>query len=203
MPTGYTADVQGGKVTEFPEFAMQCARAFGALIEMRDDPHDAKIPDSFEPSDWHSGELDKANRRLTKLEAMKPDAIERAYEDDFATRVAYAQERTAEIETQKARYESMLAKAERWMPPSSEHVGLKKFMVEQLEESVKWDCHTSETPTRTDPADWHANQIAECKRSIAYHTKEHAAEVKRSEDRTRWIRQLRDSLKQLPEAPPA
>lgn len=37
MPTGYTASVQEGKVTEFRDFAMECARAFGALVMMRDE----------------------------------------------------------------------------------------------------------------------------------------------------------------------
>lgn len=48
MPTGYTADVQSGKVTDFAEYAMNCARAFGALVLMRDDPSDADIPERFE-----------------------------------------------------------------------------------------------------------------------------------------------------------
>jgi len=37
MPTGYTADLNDGKQVTFQEFTMKCARAFGALIEMRDD----------------------------------------------------------------------------------------------------------------------------------------------------------------------
>ena len=45
MPTGYTADIQDGKITTLREYALSCARAFGALIMMRDDPHDAPIAD--------------------------------------------------------------------------------------------------------------------------------------------------------------
>ena len=46
MPTGYTYDLYDGKDIEFPDFVMKCARAFGALIEIRDDPMDAAIPTS-------------------------------------------------------------------------------------------------------------------------------------------------------------
>ncbi len=59
MPTGYTAAVQNGTVTRFADFAMNCARAFGALVELRDEM-DAPIPDTFKPSTHHSESLKKA-----------------------------------------------------------------------------------------------------------------------------------------------
>ena len=50
MPTGYTAYVQDGVITEFADFAMKCARAFGALIDMRDESLDAEIRVQREPN---------------------------------------------------------------------------------------------------------------------------------------------------------
>jgi hypothetical protein len=38
MPTGYTAGVADGTITEFREYALLCARAFGACIMLRDEP---------------------------------------------------------------------------------------------------------------------------------------------------------------------
>ena len=38
MPTGYTLDLYNGKDITFEEFVLKCARAFGALIDMRDEP---------------------------------------------------------------------------------------------------------------------------------------------------------------------
>lgn len=46
MPTGYTADLME-KGMEFKPFVLQCARAFGALITMRDDSLDAPSPKSL------------------------------------------------------------------------------------------------------------------------------------------------------------
>jgi len=69
MPTGYTATLMEKNQT-FPEFIMGCARAFGALIMMRDDPNDATIPDKFEPSDYHAKGIIKAREKLAKLKAM-------------------------------------------------------------------------------------------------------------------------------------
>lgn len=50
MPTGYTYPVCEGKITEFPDFALSCARAFGALISMREEPMDAPLPDEIAAS---------------------------------------------------------------------------------------------------------------------------------------------------------
>jgi len=37
MPSGYTSDLYEGKNISFTQFALQCARAFGAAIDQRDD----------------------------------------------------------------------------------------------------------------------------------------------------------------------
>jgi hypothetical protein len=47
MPTGYTAPIADGMT--FEQFALGCARAFGALVTMRDEPSDAPIPERLEP----------------------------------------------------------------------------------------------------------------------------------------------------------
>lgn len=39
MPTGYTADVQTGKIKTLREFALTCARNFGIAILQREEPH--------------------------------------------------------------------------------------------------------------------------------------------------------------------
>lgn len=73
MPTGYTASVQDGKITEFRDFAMQCARAFGATITMRDDPSDAPIPEAFEPENYNAKRLIEAQEEIARLNAMTDD----------------------------------------------------------------------------------------------------------------------------------
>ena len=70
MPTGYTARVKDGTVTEFKDFAMGCARAMGACISMREAAHDAEIPEQFEPSPYHTEQLAKAKADLAAFEAM-------------------------------------------------------------------------------------------------------------------------------------
>jgi hypothetical protein len=194
MPSGYTADVQSGKVTDFREYAMQCARAFGSTILMRDDPLDKAIPEKFEPSTYHEESIARARTELSRLKALSPEEIaaECKAANAEAARSYFA--RKAETRQQRERYEAMLEKARAYVPPSVDHEGYAKFLVTQLEESIRFDCHEYEEPVFMTTDDWLAQRIASTERNIAYHTEQHAEEVERTEGRNRWIAQLRESL---------
>ena len=37
MPTGYTAGIADGTITNFEQYALRCIRAFGATMHLRDE----------------------------------------------------------------------------------------------------------------------------------------------------------------------
>lgn len=198
MPTGYTAPVADGKVTDFAEFAWQCARAFGALVMLRDDSN-ATIPDEFKPSPYYAESVRKAQAELERVRALTPaeaDAeAQREYDDAVARNAQYAAERA---ETRK-RYECMLAEVEAWVPPSPDHVEMKNFMREQLADSIRHDCSDlglyADVKRKPGKA-WHSDKLAAAERDVAYYTRNLAEELERVAGRNRWLRQLRDSLNQ-------
>lgn len=194
MPTGYTAGVADGTITTFPEFAMRCARSFGALIEMRDSPSDAPIPDAFEPSTYHRERIAEARAELARLEAMTPEEIQAGAEEANREAMESWERRVREDCETRQRYEAMLTEARAWEPPSPEHRGMKTFMVEQLEESIRYDATKWERPEPETPEDWHSDRIAKAARDIAYHTEEDRKERERTAERNRWVRLLRESL---------
>ena len=200
MPTGYTHLVQTGEIKDFPTFAMQCARAFGALVLMRDDPPDAPIPDEFKPSDHNAVKLEKAKVRLLKLRDMTPEQINAEHRTKWDAAYEYATNYEREKELQEERYRAMLAKVAEWNPPSPEHDGLKKFMREQLESSIDFDCGGSYKPALlpADPDEWWRGEVRKAQRDIDYHKKADKEERERTEGRNRWVRQLRESLKVAP-----
>ena len=195
MPTGYTANISKG--VSFRQFALDCARAFGACIDLRDSPADAAIPDVFEPSDYHQKALASARERLAEVSGMTAtDAVKAAAKawDDAETRRTV---QLAEIADQRSKYEAMLAHAKAWVPPTSDHVEMKRFMLQQIEESIKFDCSTScyDKPTvRMSGAQWLEHQRAEVDRDIEHHSREYENEVKRCADRTAWVAALRASI---------
>jgi len=195
MPTGYTADVSNGKIATLPDFAMGCARAFGALIAMRDEPADAPIPE-FQPSDYSARQLEVATARLATLRAITPDECSAAAVADYNTQCQSRADSLRERTETRERYESMLEKVKDWTPPSDDHQRFKDFMVEQLAESIKFDCGEypmSELIQLTGPQ-WLAGQLQLAQRDIDYHTKAHAEEVERVAGRNAWVKALRESL---------
>ena len=194
MPTGYTADVQTGKVTDFAEFALQCARAFGALITMRDLPADAPIPTQFKPDKYHEREAQKATAERDRLLSLSPTEIADEAALAEAKRISEEQKWNRASAREKARYEAMIAKVNEWVPPSPDHVEMKKFMLEQLQSSINFDCREREIAPAVTATEWYASRVDAAKRNIEYHREEIKKEIQRSEERTRWVKALKESL---------
>lgn len=195
MPTGYTADVQSGKVTEFREFAMSCARAFGALIEMRDEPADAPVPERFARSTYHDQALATAQARIVELEAMSEEQRMAGAMSDYRQAVEDWERREKERSQHAERYTRMLGKVLAWEPPSPDHEELKTFMRKQLEDSRKFDCSSySSRPQPIHHDKWHSEQIAMAMRSVESHAAERVKETHRVESRNLWLQSLRASL---------
>ena len=197
MPSGYTAAIADG--ITFEQFALNCARAFGACITLRDESGGGdKIPDRFEPDDYHLKQLEKARARLTELEALSlKDAEERcgeAYRQAEASRLQRLQENKAQLEA----YSAMLAKVDAWEPPSDEHNGLRDFMQSQIEDSIKFDDMTDYLgkPTAYQTSiEWLEDQKRAALTDIGRHKAEYDKEVERTEQRNHWVRLLRESLR--------
>jgi len=195
MPTGYTHKVQTGAVTDFPTFALDCARAFGALVHMRDDASDAEIRRS-EPSSYHAEAIEKATADLTRLRSMTPaeigDAYRAAQKEAEEYRREYEQRKAAEAH----RYRDMIAKAAAWEPPTADHRELKTFMLSQLRESLEFDCGGSYSPSvpYEGAQEWWQTQVKKAQRDVDYHRTEQRKEEERCRERNEWVDQLRASL---------
>lgn len=198
MPTGYTAAVQSGEITELRDFALRCARGMGALVMMRDEPMDAPIPERFEPSRYNADRLAEVQAELDAVTTMsREEAATEADKAYHAGCVAF-DKRQIEREKQARQYEAMIAKVEAWEPKAE---GIREFMLDQLRQSLDFDCKPvradspfSGKPKRQTGEEWRAAKVEELTRSIAYHAKANAEEIARTEDRNRWLNDLRASL---------
>lgn len=194
MPTGYTDSIKNN--ITFPEFAMKCARAFGALIQMRDDVMDAEIPDEIIPSNYHKDEMEKACLKLNEAKKMTLSAAKVLAVRDYNEQVAYHEKYVSDANDLKSKYESMLEKVMAWQPPTPDHEELKKFMMEQIKGSIDCDSNTSysKPPQPQSPEKWLGEYVDKQARDLGYHVKEWYAEVERCKSKTEWIRSLKASL---------
>lgn len=201
MPTGYTEAVQSGEISELPDFALRCARAFGALVDLRDEPLSAPIPERLHPHvKYHEEQIAKASARLADLRAMSPDEVQRAAAWSYAQAHRSWQEYRAGRQQRRQRYETMLAKVSAWEPPTPEHVGLKHFMVVQLTESIEFDCNEEfdDAPVAQQASAWLATEVERAQRDLNYHVEALSQEVERTESRNAWLAALRASLEVRP-----
>lgn len=196
MPTGYTADVVDGKVADFRTFALRCARAFGACIEMRDDPMDREPPETVEPSRYCEHAASRARERLVFLDSLTEDDITKhaakAHEDALAS----WRDSCDRYGTENARLKAMERKVLAWKPPTPEHVGMRDFMLEQLRVSKNnW---MPEKPQPETPEEWFRREYADARRSLERNVAEQAKDEERAASRTKWLRDLRESLREQP-----
>lgn len=194
MPTGYTAKLHDGKPQTFEEFALEAARAMGAAIMQRDDAPGPIV--EVEPSTYELEALARDEARLTELRSFTEDdwkAEEKRTRFDTARINRKSIQKASE---RRVRYEIMLAQVEAWRPPTSEHEGLKKFMVEQLTSSIEFDCsirHLTIPPVRA-WQEYRTVQLATAENAVERSKGYLAESIERYESRNKWVRDLRDSL---------
>lgn len=194
MPTGYTAEIADGTVTDFRTFALRCARQFGACIMQRDDPMRDE-PKHREPSDYHRKALAQAEADLAELQAMTVEEAGRRADAEHTNAVREHERYERNQRETRARYDAMLANVQRWTPPTSDHAALKRFMISQLEESRKLDTDWhSNAPKHQSGADWLTARRARASHDVGYHAGEWAEEQSRCAQANAWIDALYGSL---------
>lgn len=197
MPTGYTADLMDGKIVNFNQFALQCARAFGALIEMRDERHDAPIPDEFKPNDCNQKRLEEARQRNVELQNMTVEQVQTACSKDYEESCASRDRYKRDEKLQNDRLEAMEKQVLAWQPPSANHVEMKKFMLDQIRISKHDSSYYDRAAVKKlEPKEWLQAQLEKTQEDIGYHAAEHEKEIERTKGRNLWIKQLRESLKE-------
>lgn len=141
MPTGYTAEIE--KDQSFEDFVLGCARAFGATIHQRDDPSSSKPRLRTEDEDsYYIKALKEAKEEVALLEAMSTE--------ERVTHGAKLRQEALDRQQQffnkkvvlRQKYMDMLAKVEAWYPPTPNHQELKSFMINQITQSIDFDCNT-------------------------------------------------------------
>ena len=203
MPTGYTAPVADGTTTTLRAFALQCARAFGATVTMRDDPMSAEIPERFEPNGFYRRMMEQAIARLRHLQALSPIEAQREMQQQHSAAMARWREQTWGDARQRVRYLAMIDAVCDWEPPTPDHSGLRSFMLRQLHESFTFDCGGEHLrmPRLQRWPEWLAAQIAKAARDVDDYADLQVDENERAATRTAWVRELRASLPRMHKTP--
>jgi hypothetical protein len=165
----------------------------GAAVMMRDDSLDAEITDDAIAgrSTYYSEALKKETARLAELLAMNVDQAEVLAQADFDAAIASREKTIAREQEHVRRYRDMRAKAVAWEPPTPEHIGLKQFMIQQIDESTKYGPYTPEMPVKLPARQWLVQEIDKISKSIERHAQYMGEDYARAKERIEWINAIR------------
>ncbi|MDD4972332.1 MAG: hypothetical protein PHT07_23125 [Paludibacter sp.] len=199
MPTGFTVGIIEGET--FEDFILHCARAFGACVMQRDEPGEIK-PKLQKPSDYHKKKITEIESEIYTVKKMSNIHADIEAKKEFTTVVKRDAEFLEKKEIQKKQYETMLEKVKMWIPPTKDHKELKTFMIQQITDSIKFDCLGYDLNTPTAPLNgeiWKRKKLCELQRNLTYHIKEDKAEEDRINNRNVWLQELYNSIGLVPE----
>ncbi len=200
MPTGYTADIYDAKNVSFQDYLLHCCRAFGACLDQRDDKS-SDLPRLQKPTDYYQKELDAAEKRLEQLRKLSASQAEKKAKKEREEAIQQRRERDQKAMNALFRYKSVLHEVRQWQPPTPDHQNLKDFMIEQLEKSIDFDCHTGEWP-KIPPVmsgeEWRQQEIEKELKRIARETRHNLEEIERVKGNNAWVAAVYKSVGRKP-----
>jgi hypothetical protein len=190
MPTGFTEDLCK-KDIPFEHFVLNCARA--CVGSMRDSS--GPLPKRFSPSSYYKEEIRKDEAKLAALKAMSAGEIQAAAKKDHRKALKAYERHVAEVKVLRDRLITMRFKVATWEPPSQDHDGLKKFMIQQLDNIIENDGQVLDAPPKKKSGkDWKAEKIVCLENEITYNQEAQRKEIQQAKRDTLWVERLRDSL---------
>ena len=196
MPTGYT-DILDNTKEDVPleKFIWRCARAFGSFVMAREEPLDKPIDldklFAVDPSYEYKLAFAKENLKNVALYTLDEceELLEKEYREALERRLKSHSE-TLEI---AEKYKRMKKLVSVWKPPTTAHVELKKFMLQQLDTGAPY-VEDRGLPEKMSPRDWHNKKMAEAKYEVEYYEKEMKEEERRQKVRRLWVQDLITSI---------
>lgn len=197
MPTGYTCDIENDQ--SFEDYLLSCARAFGACMHQRDESGSVK-PKLRSADTYHEQALLEAAADLGAFKTMNREQKEQAGQELKDEQEKWRQEDFNRKILLRNKYDAMAQKVQAWNPPTADHVNLKKFMLDQINESIRFDCDTEyslkqlqATQSKT-AMQFYEEHVQSLERDVKYHEEEHEKATKRNDEANKWIMALYDSL---------
>lgn len=136
--TGYTGAMIE-KNLDFNAFVWRCARAFGPLIHMRDEPMDADIPDTVpeeqDGSTYYKERHEEAEKALNAWEDLPLAARHKEITRVLRERLDGHRRYVNKVVAENLILTNMISQVEAWKAPEP-HAPLKDFMLDQLRVSL-------------------------------------------------------------------
>lgn len=206
MPTGYTAYIEDGDITTGKEFLRLCTRAFGVAIDQKEDPLSVPTQTKFEPDQYYIDAYNRACDTLRDAKSISFDEAKLRLKSRHHKKVEDCEKCAEKYSDLRNKYLKVRQEVEAWTPPTSEHNGLKKFALEQIdmcipsEETIVEFINKAKEPL--DLSDdtitkFISDNINQCKSSVEYYKNLMNAEYERTQEKQEWMDKFLRSLENM------
>lgn len=210
MPTGYTAFIEDGRVKDAKTFLHLCLRNFGVCISMRDDGLSIKddyseaIARSFdEDIDYYQRGLDHARKKLDEYVMKSEDEKRKEFEEYIREETERLQKNIQESQVKVIEgYDTILEDIRNW-DCSEDFKGVKKFAINQLEQTLHYDHDNSYAIKRIAELkamtfeEYRESSMKSLNRDVDYHTEQITKIQDRKTESLDWYKRFKDELNKI------
>lgn len=202
--TSYTSMIENGEVKDYKEFLLLCTRAFGVASELRDEPLSVKTPTSFKANtNYYQENIERYEKELIEFQSLTDEEVIKKIENDYHLALKNQKEYHQKAVESNSRYLPFLEGIKEWEPPTEQHIGLKKFAIDQIEGEIYSDDYIQRYIDRPIPkpdisekglAEYKKQIIAGIKWDLNREKENLQSAIQGAKEKTQWMEELLDSL---------
>lgn len=199
MPSGYTEGILSGTINDLNDFIWMCARGFGAFITQKDNIDEPPILKE-KPNPYYKNKIKQLLNEQQKYNEYTDDDWQNEYLKYIEDQLKDIDDNIKEKIESKEKYENILNQVKEWIPPNENFHKLKSFMINQIEESIDFDCDTSFWQERKNKISnlkleqYKRNVLNDINESLISNKEYYDEEVQRVKERNQWKQQLIESI---------
>lgn len=137
MPTGYTAFIEDGKITNGKDFLKLCIRAFGVCADQREEPLSITLRTQFGIDDFYQRHLENIETDIKKYESISDEELYEERKSSLEGEIIRCKNKIKQINERNELYSKIRSEIKKWVAPTSEHNGIKEFALEQIDISIE------------------------------------------------------------------
>lgn len=199
MPSGYTEGILSGTINDLNDFIWMCARGFGAFITQKDNIDEPPILKE-KPNPYYKNKIKQLLNEQQKYNEYTDNDWQKEYFKYIEDQLKDIDDNIKEKIESKEKYENILNQVKEWIPPNENFHKLKSFMINQIEESIDFDCDTSFWQERKNKISnlkleqYKRNVLNDINESLISNKEYYDEEVQRVKERNQWKQQLIESI---------
>ena len=158
------------------------------------------------PSEYYVNSLQSQREKLEEMKTMTDEAIVQDFENLLKDSLEYHERELEKTKVNLGRLNSIMESAKSWVPPTEDHEGVRDYMIDQLEITIKADGDPSyhvnkivqakkELEEGIGPKVYREEKIKEIEDRISYYGAEVQKELERCKDSNEWMDKFLESIK--------